>query len=292
MKRYTYKQAEKMLGISYRAVRYYTTLESLQSEVVRVDNKPFVTERFIELVKHSQRVKGQTIKETKEELVQMVDDLKSQIEMLEEQNDDLKRLIETLEEQNDDLKRLIETLEEQNDDDKRQLDELVSTESETEAILRKEISELKEEILSYEDSSIELPTDEEGILELIGELYNRLKGLGSTDRIEFFSEEEYKVFETRLIEWRTQKDKIADQEVRFEEVKASKDEVIAHYKNQFEYQRQIADKQLEQMDKLITYLRERGQREGERAHIEAVEKKIIPREYNSNNDDPYRSSHR
>ena len=45
------------------------------------------------------------------------------------------------------------------------------------------------------------------------------------------------------------------------------------------------------MDTLLTYLKQRGEREGERAYIEAVEKKVITRE-GSRFNDPYNSCSR
>jgi hypothetical protein len=151
-------------------------------------------------------------------------------------------------------------------------------------------AELIEEL--KEKPEVSLPDTEEGIYEQISDLINKLKGLGNTDKIEVFTEDEYELFKDRLAEHRHLTDKVKTLEVHFEEVKASKDEVIAHYKNQFEYQRQLADKQLNQMDMLLEYLKERNTREGERARIEAVEKKVIPREGGRFNNDPYGSMER
>jgi len=151
-------------------------------------------------------------------------------------------------------------------------------------------AELIEELKKKPEVS--LPDTEEGIYEQISDLINKLKDLGNTDTIEVFTEDEYEQFKDRLAEHRHLTDKVKTLEVHFEEVKASKDEVIAHYKNQFEYQRQLAEKQLNQMDMLLEYLKERNTREGERARIEAVEKKVIPREGGRFNNDPYGSMER
>jgi uncharacterized coiled-coil protein SlyX len=160
-----------------------------------------------------------------------------------------------------------------------------------------EIEELKKKLFSEAEElkkkpEVSLPDTEEGIYEQISDLINKLKDLGNTDTIERFTEDEYEQFKDRLAEHRHLTDKVKTLEVHFEEVKASKDEVIAHYKNQFEYQRQLADKQLNQMDMLLEYLKERNTREGERARIEAVEKKVIPREGGRFNNDPYGSMER
>ena len=161
----------------------------------------------------------------------------------------------------------------------------VTTTSKTKKELLAEIEQLKK------STGVNIPETEEAIYDLISELIYRLRAIGNTDKIEVFSEDEYNQFQDALREYKHLEKNIKQQEVYFEEIKASKDEVIAHYKNQFEYQRQLADKQLTQMDTLLTYLKQRGEREGERAYIEAVEKKVITRE-GSRFNDPYNSGSR
>ena len=156
------------------------------------------------------------------------------------------------------------------------------------AILKEEIEKIKvdvendltnlfEENKRLKKNALVMPSDEEGIYDLISDLIYKLRSLGNTDKIEVFSEEEYIQFQDALREYKHLEKNIKQQEVYFEEIKASKDEVIAHYKNQFEYQRQLADKQLNQMDTLLSYLKVRGEREAERQRIEAVEKNVIPK---------------
>ena len=161
----------------------------------------------------------------------------------------------------------------------------VTSTSKTKKELLVEIEQLKK------STGVNIPDTEEAIYDLISELIYRLRAIGNTDKIEVFSEDEYNQFQDALREYKHLEKNIKQQEVYFEEIKASKDEVIAHYKNQFEYQRQLADKQLTQMDTLLTYLKQRGEREGERAYIEAVEKKVITRE-GSRFNDPYNSGSR
>lgn len=162
----------------------------------------------------------------------------------------------------------------------------VTSTSKTKKELLAEIEELKK------STGVNIPDTEEGIYDLISELIYRLRAIGNTDKIEVFSEEEYKQFQDTLIEYKHLEKNIKQQEVYFEEVKASKDEVIEHYKNQFEYQRQLADKQLNQMDTLLNYLKQRGEREGERAYIEAVEKQVISKDGSRFDRDPYNSGNR
>lgn len=88
------------------------------------------------------------------------------------------------------------------------------------------------------------------------------------ERLEVFTNEEYDMFEKALHEWRTQKAKIQHQEETFKIQLASKEELVDHYKNQFDYQKKQADRILNQMEKLIDAIRRRDT-------IEAVEKNVI-----------------
>lgn len=161
----------------------------------------------------------------------------------------------------------------------------VTSTSKTKKELLAEIEQLKK------STGVNIPETEEAIYDLISDLIYRLRAIGNTDKIEVFSEDEYNQFQDTLREYKHLEKNIKQQEVYFEEIKASKDEIIEHYKNQFEYQRQLADKQLNQMDTLLNYLKQRGEREGERAYIEAVEKQVISRE-GSRFNDPYNSGSR
>ena len=162
----------------------------------------------------------------------------------------------------------------------------VTSTSKTKKELLAEIEQLKK------STGVNIPDTEEAIYDLISELIYRLRAIGNTDKIEVFSEDEYNQFQDALREYKHLEKNIKQQEVYFEEIKASKDEIIEHYKNQFEYQRQLADKQLNQMDTLLNYLKQRGEREGERAYIEAVEKQVIGKDGSRFDRDPYNSGSR
>ena len=123
----------------------------------------------------------------------------------------------------------------------------VTSTSKTKKELLAEIEQLKK------STGVNIPDTEEAIYDLISELIYRLRAIGNTDKIEVFSEDEYNQFQDALREYKHLEKNIKQQEVYFEEIKASKDEIIEHYKNQFEYQRQLADKQLNQMDTLLNY---------------------------------------
>jgi hypothetical protein len=107
------------------------------------------------------------------------------------------------------------------------------------------------------------------------EIYeNKLSTLSDIDydaeneRIEIFTNEEYIMFENALIDYKYQKQSIEQKEQHFKKEMASKEELVEHYKNQSEYQKEQSDRILTQMEKLIEAIRRRDT-------IEAVEKSVI-----------------
>ena len=88
------------------------------------------------------------------------------------------------------------------------------------------------------------------------------------ERIEVFTHEQYQKFEDALIDYKYQKRYIQEKEERFKVEIASKEELVEHYKNQSEYQKEQSDRILTQMEKLIEAIRRRDT-------IEAVEKQVI-----------------
>lgn len=203
MKRYSLKEAQQMLGVTYRTILYYRDVYT--SDVTQDGRNYYVTDAFIEKVKNNKRIAGNKITDprTKEQLISIIEDLETEVQLLTKYKTDF---------------------------------------------------ELRDE------------ETEEGL------------------RVEYFTDEEYALFETRLREWYSLRKEVELKDTHFIEMKASKDEIIEHYKGQFEYQRQLSDRQLQQMDKLLDHLKDRNLREAERSQIEAVEKKVIGRF-----DDPYNS---
>jgi hypothetical protein len=203
MKRYSLKEAEQMLDVSYRTILYYRDVYT--SDVTQDGRNYYVTDAFIEKVKNNKRIAGNKITDprTKEQLISIIRDLETEVQLLTKYKTDF-------------------------------------------------------------------------------ELRNQEKEEGL--RVEYFTDEEYALFETRLREWYSLRKEVELKDNHFIEMKASKDEIIKHYKGQFEYQRQLSDRQLQQMDKLLDHLKDRNLREAERSQIEAVEKKVIGRF-----DDPYNS---
>jgi len=93
--------------------------------------------------------------------------------------------------------------------------------------------------------------------------------------IEVFTKDEYKLFETRLIEWRFQQKEIEAKALEIQEVKTTAKEDVAHYKNLFEYQRKQSDRILEMHEKLIVTIGEQTQSSIQRNHIEAKDKNYL-----------------
>ena len=220
MKQYTLKEAEQMLGVTYRTILYYRDVYT--SDVTQDGRNYYVTDAFIEKVKNNKRIAGNKITDprTKEQLISIIEDLETEVQLLTKYKTDF------------------------------------------------ELLETEVQLLNKYKTDFELRDEEteEGL------------------RVEYFTDEEYALFETRLREWYSLRKEVELKDTHFIEMKASKDEIIEHYKGQFEYQRQLSDRQLQQMDKLLDHLKDRNLREAERSQIEAVEKKVIGRF-----DDPYNS---
>jgi hypothetical protein len=115
--------------------------------------------------------------------------------------------------------------------------------------LKSEIKELKEELSIYE--------------------------IEENERIEIFTNDEYKLFETRLIEWRFQQKEIEQKALEISEIKTTAKEDVEHYRNLFEYQRKQSDRILAMHEKLILTIGEQTQSSIQRNHIEAKDKKYL-----------------
>ena len=93
--------------------------------------------------------------------------------------------------------------------------------------------------------------------------------------LEVFTKDEYKLFETRLIEWRYQQKEIEKKALEIQDIKTTAKEDVAHYKNLFEYQRKQSDRILEMHEKLIVTIGEQTQSSIQRNHIEAKDKNYL-----------------
>ena len=188
------KEAAKLLGVSYRTIRYYKDLYT--SEVHQEGRDVQLTERFIELVKKNRKQNTNRV-----------------------------------------------------------------TDKKTKAEYRTELDALKEK---YQKAIQEQKSIYEKKLDKFSELdvdFNK-------ERIEVFTHEQYQQFEDALIDYKYQKRYIQEKEERFKVEIASKEELVEHYKNQSEYQKEQSDRLLTQMEKLIEAIRRRDT-------IEAVEKQVI-----------------
>ena len=136
------------------------------------------------------------------------------------------------------------------------------TDKKTKAEYRTELDALKEK---YQKAIQE----QKRIYEERLDSYSELDGVDfEKNRIEIFTHEEYNKFESALIDYKYQKRHIQEKEERFKVELASKEELVEHYKQQSEYQKQQSDRILTQMEKLIEAIRRRDT-------IEAVEKQVI-----------------
>ncbi len=92
--------------------------------------------------------------------------------------------------------------------------------------------------------------------ERIKELEEELEhyNIADNERIEVFTNEDYAIFEERLLEWRTQQQDLKHKDKMLELTQKSKDEQITFLTSQLEYQRTLANKQLEQLETIFEIL--------------------------------------
>jgi hypothetical protein len=132
-------------------------------------------------------------------------------------------------------------------------------------VIKAELEQLKSELKGRYQKALQ---EQKGIYE---EKLGKFKDYDydeENERLEIFTHEEYAKFEDALREWRSQQQMMQQQREQFDMQLASKEELIEHYKVQFDYQKQQSDRILGQMDKLIEAIKRRDT-------IEAVEKKVI-----------------
>ena len=112
--------------------------------------------------------------------------------------------------------------------------------------LKSEVLDLKEELKKYE--------------------------VGENERIEVFSIEDYTTFEQRLKDWHTLQKDIEYQQQIFNARTEGNEQVIAHYKKQFEYQKEQSTRILDIHEKLIETVNSQSKITLQRTFIEAKEK--------------------
>ena len=99
--------------------------------------------------------------------------------------------------------------------------------------------------------------------------------ISDNERIEVFTKDEFKIFETRLIEWQYQQKEIEKIETEIQDIKTTSKENVEHYKNLFEYQRKQSDRILQIHEKLVSSINELTESAIQRNHIEAKDKKYL-----------------
>lgn len=98
------------------------------------------------------------------------------------------------------------------------------------------------------------------------------------ERIEVFTNEEYMLFEQRLREWYSLQKDIEHKDELFNSEKKSLSELVEHYKNQFEYQKEQSTRILDMHQKLIDTIEKQNIITLQRNAIEAIEKEVIHKE--------------
>ena len=151
-------------------------------------------------------------------------------------------------------------------------------------VFKDTIKALSQGVEGLSQGVVEVSQDIEPLLSKIKALENEIGALKmqlsiyeieDNEVIEVFTKDEYKLFETRLIEWRYQQKEIEQKALEIEDIKTTAKEDVAHYKNLFEYQRKQSDRILEMHEKLIVTIGEQTQSSIQRNHIEAKDKKYL-----------------
>jgi hypothetical protein len=151
-------------------------------------------------------------------------------------------------------------------------------------VFKDTIKNLSQGVEGLSQGVVEVSQDIEPLLSKIKALENEIGALKmqlsiyeieDNEVIEVFTKDEYKLFETRLIEWRYQQKEIEQKALEIQDIKTTAKEDVAHYKNLFEYQRKQSDRILEMHEKLIVTIGEQTQSSIQRNHIEAKDKKYL-----------------
>jgi len=151
-------------------------------------------------------------------------------------------------------------------------------------VFKDTIKALSQGVEGLSQGVVEVSQDIEPLLSKIKALENEIGALKmqlsiyeieDNEVIEVFTKDEYKLFETRLIEWRYQQKEIEQKALEIQDIKTTAKEDVAHYKNLFEYQRKQSDRILEMHEKLIVTIGEQTQSSIQRNHIEAKDKNYL-----------------
>jgi predicted MPP superfamily phosphohydrolase len=117
---------------------------------------------------------------------------------------------------------------------------------------------------------LEIESLKERILELEAEL--KQYEIGENERIEVFSNENYKIFEQRLKDWHNVQKETEYKQKLFNAESKSLNEIIEHYKNQFEYQKEQSTRILDIHERLIEAVNTQNKITLQRNFIEAKNK--------------------
>jgi hypothetical protein len=129
---------------------------------------------------------------------------------------------------------------------------------------------------SSEDNE-QLDLEIESLKERIKDLESDLEHfeIEDNERIEIFTKTDYKVFETRLMEWQTLQTRLEHQTELFEAEKLSSGELITHYKQQLKYQKEQSTRILDIHERLVQTVNSQNKQALQRNTIEAIDKGVV-----------------
>lgn len=241
MKLYTPAEASKILGITTRSVQR----RCLKVNIPRKNNQYQISEEVLNEWKKEVEERRKQENEIRDSYTSKQ---KEEINVLVTKIADTTRHLNDVVKEVKELKYINENLKNVLLDTRKQLKESKKKENKQNEI----ISVLREELQQYE------VTDNE--------------------RIEVFTNEEYSLFEQRLREWYSLQKDIEHKEELFSSEKKSLSELLDHYKNQFEYQKEQSTRILEMHQKLIDTIEKQNKIMLQRNVIEASEKDIVDKD--------------
>ena len=243
MEVFTPKEVAEQLGISVRAVQKRCS----KYKVKRKNNQ--------------YQISAELLQNWKDEL----EDKRTEDEPVRELNEQVRELKEKVRLLNEDLT---------NSNAKFQIKEL-------------SVKGLKNKLADEQEKVKFLNEDVKKLTELLKIKDNEISGLKDelkqynvkpNERIEVFTNEEYQLFEQRLREWYSLQKDIEHKDELFNSEKKSLSELVEHYKNQFEYQKEQSTRILDMHQKLIDTIEKQNIITLQRNAIEAIEKEVIYKE--------------
>lgn len=130
--------------------------------------------------------------------------------------------------------------------------------------LKSEVLELQKETKIDEELSADVDYENYRQIEDLEKELTKLKeelavyAIEENERIEVFTNEEYELFKTRLIEWQTQQKDIEHQQELFNAKVLTLEQSAEHYKNSYFYQRKQNERFIDMHEKLLDTIQLNG----------------------------------